>query len=490
MQKPIKKIVALMTLMSVTLFAGPVYANPFMQAAQSLMDANRRLASSQSELKFNLMTRIESEYQSGLAKSLAAKTDAIKSHASELDQVVRNLNDATSTISMDGLRNLALIRSQALDIARRSESIYDSSLSVVDSILLHRDFYKDFCSRFAPLVDASEIRANPFNVPIAGLIGYTDYYSRISGGEDGNQYDGPMVSGDPVVEGVAVFGLDVTVASSVGYALYQTLIVGKALTTSIGVGVAEGSIIATVGGVAAGIFIGGVVLVLVASVIWTEHRNNQRKEAAEKENQKIWEEYEAARVWYQSQRISQEEYQALARKHCESGSYARNVREQATKLEQSITSAEALGEKLKTSRAALAQIVARVESLYGAFKERLGAQYGQALVLRIEQEVATENRVKVLWDIYNSDIKRRIEAVNLAVNSSANCEENYLRIGELKVGVNSVISMLDAGGDLPRYKDELTEIKTRVAKVIELLASKVGSCANKFSGSDIVVLDI
>ncbi|MBM4252041.1 MAG: hypothetical protein FJ146_08730 [Deltaproteobacteria bacterium] len=489
MRTKIIKRAALITLIGMFHFPEAVFANHFMRSAESLMEWNRKLAAKQSELKFNLMTRIESEYLNGLAKALKPKTDLLSKESQDLDGIVMELNAATSSVSRESFHNIAMIRSRTLEISRRSEDTIEKSLSIVDGILAQRDFYDGFCERFAPLVDASEVKADPFNIPIKGLIDYTRYFSMAGSGEDGTGVTYLQASGDPVVEGAALFGFGATAAASAGFLLYETVILGKALGATVSL-FGAGNVLLSVTGAAAGIAIGGVALVLVGAALWTQYRNNERKEAAERENRKIVAEYEAARDWYQSQKISQAEYQDLARKHCESPEYAGVIKDHIKRLEIHMLNASTLRDKLYDSRRTLSQTIGKIDTIYSNFKEQLGKQYGNALLLVVEREVALEVKTKMLWDVYNNDIKKRIEATNAAIISSKSCDANYLKIQDLRHAIQAVLGMLDEVGDVNSYTEALTEVRSRIDRALTLLSAKVSSCAGNYSGNDIALFDL
>lgn len=483
-----KKIFSIIVSISLMINSSQASANEFMIHAKGLVEGMHKLGESQLLLKMNSLLFTELSFSSGLLKQIEMQTTSYEESINEIKTKLNRFELLSDTINAT---NYSQLVASKLELDGKLNNIREnlkSSLNLISTIESRRGFYGDFCSDFSHNVDAKSIVYLPLNFDPSNSIDYTRYRSLFTEGENGAENE--FFSGDPVVNGGAIFAFATSLV--VSYLIIKGISL-KAFLATFTINVTY-----TSGGTAAGAAAGGsaaasgtfaasaltifAVIIIIASA-WTYYENERRRAEAEaKYNEKV-DEFEAAKSWYYENKIKQEEYEKLALTSCQSTEPQKLLIGSKETYNQLLLEIKKFKIKINNILNDVELASKALSSKYELYKESLGQIMTEQELDKIRSEALDELKIKEIWQIYNEQIKQNIKKTfaNLR-KSNSSCAKINNTILNLKDETSQQMKLFENGQTATSHQQVLSDIQTRITVAIQQIEERYSNCQEEIGG--------
>jgi len=262
------------------------------------------------------------------------------------------------------------------------------------------DFFDNYCEPRMSLLSAPDTMPSlPMGVKEDGSV-YTRNRHIFSGKESGS------FSEDPVADGAAIatFGAALVVGLAI-YAASAGISIAAAAISVLSVQSSGGALILCGTGAGAVIVLAAIAVAVVVSIAVTENENRKRKEEAEEKYQQEIDDFNNAKAWYLAQRMTAEEYRAVAKVECASEKWQKKISESRDALLANIASLRAPVTDLDVMEAQLKENEENVNQTADRFAEGLIAIYSAEYVESVRKAILPQAKLSAAADYANTYIK-------------------------------------------------------------------------------------
>lgn len=452
-----------------SIYSQTLWANQFMPMVDEWISLSHLLTRRVVENKFLQIQKVWIEYHDQTWDQARVVTDDLNKNLSELNQLGEQLNQIQNDPDIDGFKKIDSFLATSESIYFRSKlQVQELSalFSGAASILTKMD---NFCAKYPSQLDIQAITAQPSNFRLPSSMAYTRYKSPFS--SRGVPTDDEIkFSGDPLVQGHALFASGIIVATGVTAASYFGASISVAFVSGGGGAVTVSVANSTVAYAALGGMLIGVAAVIIISEAWSQYRNAERKQKSENEIKKQEKVYAEALAKYAEFKLSNEKLRSMAQEVCISSQFQSVLNENLEKLR--IFSKLGQEQILK-----LVETSSRLDSVMEAFyraksdyKDRLAGKYEADLINKAESENNEIAKTGLLWDVFNKDIKLAIMKLRQELrNSQKTCSQKLLEVDDMDKKMMATLDLLEDSSHDEKFSSELAEVKSRAQKALDLV---------------------